>query len=63
MNAPFYDYRLIRFDTAVRIYLNPTVSWVAFNPLAPSPDQPTHPGWGTGCCKPEAKGAACANAR
>jgi hypothetical protein len=26
INAPFNDYRLIRFDTAVLIYLNPTGS-------------------------------------
>src|SRR5262245_55136143 len=46
INAPFNDYRLICFDTAVRIYLNPTGSWVAFNPLDPSYDQPAHLGWG-----------------
>src|SRR5262249_10897403 len=35
INAPFNDYYLIRFDIAVHIYLNPTGSCVAFNPLAP----------------------------
>src|SRR5262249_61984993 len=63
INAPFNDYRLIRFDTAVRIYLNPTGSWVAFNRLASSHDQPAHPSWDASCCKPEASGAACASAR
>jgi hypothetical protein len=38
INAPFNDYRLIRFDTAVRIYLNLPGSWVVFNPLDPSHD-------------------------
>ncbi len=63
INAPFNDYRLIHFDTAVRIYLNPAGSWVAFNPLDPSHDQPAHLGWGAGCCKPEASGSAFASAR
>jgi hypothetical protein len=63
INAPFNNCRLIRFDTAVRIYLNPTGSWVAFNPLDHSPDQPAHPGWGACCCKSEASGVACASAR
>jgi hypothetical protein len=63
INAPFNDYRLIRFDIAMLIYLNPTGTWVAFNPLDPSPEQPAHPGWGAGCYKPEASGSACASFR
>jgi hypothetical protein len=61
INAPFDDCRLIRFDTAVHIHLNPTRSWVAFNPLAPSHDQPVR-GRGAGYYKPVASGAACASA-
>jgi len=63
INAPFNNCCLIRFDTAVRIYLNPAGTWVAFNPLDPSYDQPAHPDWGAGCYKPEASGRACASAR
>jgi len=43
INAPFGNRRLIRLDIAVRIRLNPTRSWVAFNPLDPSHDQPANP--------------------
>jgi CHAT domain-containing protein/tetratricopeptide repeat protein/pre-peptidase len=35
INAPFGNRRLIRFDISVRIRLNPTRTWVAFNPLDP----------------------------
>jgi hypothetical protein len=61
-NAPFDDCRLIRFDTAVRIDLNPTRPWVAFNPLAPSHGQPVT-GRSAGYYKSVASGAACASAR
>jgi hypothetical protein len=54
INAPFNNCRLIRFDTAVRICLNPTGSWVAFNPLDSSHDQSAHPGRDAGCYKPAA---------
>jgi hypothetical protein len=61
INAPFDDCRLIRFDTAVRINLNPTRSWVAFNPLDPSHDQPVT-GRVAGYDKHVASGAAYASA-
>jgi len=63
INAPFNNCRLIHFDTAVRIYLNPAGWWVAFNPLDPSHDQHTHTGWWASRYKPEASGAVCAIAR
>jgi hypothetical protein len=35
INAPFNSCRLFSFDIVVHIYLNPTGSRIAFNPLAP----------------------------
>jgi hypothetical protein len=61
INAPFDDCCPIRFDTAMRINLNPTRSWVVFNPLDPSHDQPVT-GRGAGYYKPVASDAACASA-
>src|SRR5262245_28994658 len=62
INAPFNNCRPIRFDIAVHTLLGPSGLWVAFDPPDSSRNRPVT-GRGTGCCKPEASGTACASLR